>query len=295
MGQYLGGTIINSEKVSKGRIRKWLSGIVHLPYTTVANVQSDVIIPGSILAHWDYYHHLSKYVFASRFAKDKDILEVGCGTGYGASYLLNKAAGSVIAGDYAEVGLKLGAANFSKDKLAFIRLDGEQLPLATDSFDLVISFGVVDHLGNPEAYVSECWRVLRPGGLFICSATNRKLIRPFFARRPIDLWHKTEFTAEELSLLISKYYSNIEIREFHYLSKYWWQVRSIGYYTFQKLKMFNLGMKIVRLLRPRTYRLVTYSEDTVDKDFPSGIEWNLVTPGASSQAFLFMVLGTKGK
>ena len=259
------------EAISKGGIQKWLSGIFHLPYTTVANLQSDVIIPGSILAHWDYYHHLSKYVFAAKFANGKDILEVGCGTGYGSSYLLKKAARSVVAGDYSEIGLKLAVANFRKDKLEFIRLDGEHLPLANFSFDLVISFGVVDHLDDPEAYISECLRVLRPGGIFMCSATNRKLIRPFFTRRPIDLWHKTEFTAEELSQLISKYFPSIEIREFHYLSKYWWQVRAIGYYTFQKLRMFRLGMKIVRLLRPATYRLVRYSEDAVDKDFPSGI------------------------
>ena len=54
--------------------------------------------------------------------------------------------------------------------------DGELLPFADKSFDLVLLIGVLHHLGNQNACLQEVRRVLRKGGhVFICEPHRRSL------------------------------------------------------------------------------------------------------------------------
>lgn len=46
-----------------------------------------------------------------------------------------------------------------------IRMDGTRLEFPDNSFDLVISANVMEHVGEPEKYVSEAARVLKPNGV----------------------------------------------------------------------------------------------------------------------------------
>ncbi|MCK4814669.1 class I SAM-dependent methyltransferase [bacterium] len=270
-----------------------IKNMFRLPYTMEDNVPSDVIFPGSVIATFNYIIHLSRYVFSSRFTRGKEVLEVGCGTGYGASYLIRKGAKMIIAGDISQEGLQIARDNYKKHNLEFIELNAECLALEDNSFDVVISFGVIDHLANAENHVSESKRVLRKNGSFLCSTSNKQLITPFFTKKPVDPLHGQEFTPIELFQLIDKYFSNVELRGLAYLSPTWWKIRSWAYYAFNKLKLIRFGMIIVRLLRPGAYRTIVYSEDKVDEYFKKEIEWDCVTSDSQSRAIIFMVIGTK--
>jgi SAM-dependent methyltransferase len=54
-----------------------------------------------------------------------------------------------------------------------LRGDGQQLPFKNEMFDTIISIDVLEHVPNPEKFVSEMFRVLKPGGIVILST-------PFF-------------------------------------------------------------------------------------------------------------------
>jgi SAM-dependent methyltransferase len=49
---------------------------------------------------------------------------------------------------------------------------GEDLPFAGESFDLIVSLWVLEHLRAPELVFSEVQRVLRPGGHFVFLTPN---------------------------------------------------------------------------------------------------------------------------
>ena len=51
--------------------------------------------------------------------------------------------------------------------------DGETLPFADRSFDLVYAHGVVQYTSDDRALVRECRRVLKPGGVAVFQVYNR--------------------------------------------------------------------------------------------------------------------------
>ena len=54
-----------------------------------------------------------------------------------------------------------------------LRGDGQQLPFKDGMFDTIISVDVLEHVPNPEKFVSEIFRAIKPGGIVILST-------PFF-------------------------------------------------------------------------------------------------------------------
>ncbi|MDH7484898.1 MAG: class I SAM-dependent methyltransferase [Anaerolineae bacterium] len=51
--------------------------------------------------------------------------------------------------------------------------DGEALPYADDSFDVVLSHEVIEHVGDDRQVLAEMLRVLRPGGRLLLFCPNR--------------------------------------------------------------------------------------------------------------------------
>lgn len=68
----------------------------------------------------------------------------------------------------------------------FINPDGS-LPAENNSFDLVISTQVLEHVYDPEVYLSECSRVLKPSGRLLLTTHG---IWPYHAD-PVDYWRWT--------------------------------------------------------------------------------------------------------
>ena len=102
------------------------------------------------------------------------MLEIGCGAG---TDLVRFARGGakVTGVDIAPSAIALARRNFEQQGLAaeLHEADGEHLPFAENSFDLVYAHGVLQYTSNPAALVAECHRVLQPGGEAVFQAYNR--------------------------------------------------------------------------------------------------------------------------
>lgn len=61
------------------------------------------------------------------------------------------------------------------------------VPVEDASFDVVLSTQVLEHVADPALYLSECFRVLRPGGQLLLSTHGTFVYHP----DPIDYWRWT--------------------------------------------------------------------------------------------------------
>jgi SAM-dependent methyltransferase len=123
--------------------------------------------------HFEKLHHLPRLIPFDQY-RGRRILEVGCGAG--TDLIRFSRHGARATGvDLAASSIALAARNFAIERLhADLSVaDGEALPFAAASFDLVYAHGVVQYTSNDRALVGECRRVLKPGGLAIFQVYNR--------------------------------------------------------------------------------------------------------------------------
>ncbi len=123
---------------------------------------------------FDKLHYLPQLVDFSSF-KGQRLLEVGCGIG---TDLVRFARGGarVTGVDLAETAIDLARKNFALHDVAPEELrvaNGEALPFADGSFDVVYAHGVIQYTADPAQLIRECHRVLKPGGTAICMVYNR--------------------------------------------------------------------------------------------------------------------------
>lgn len=115
-----------------------------------------------------------RYRFAAPYCEKKDVLEVACGTGQGLGYLA-KTANRVVGGDIDDVNLRHAHAHYDgRSNIEVIKIDAHQLPFGEHSFDTILLYEAIYYLENPEKFLKECARVLRPGGTLIICSVNRE-------------------------------------------------------------------------------------------------------------------------
>jgi ubiquinone/menaquinone biosynthesis C-methylase UbiE len=97
------------------------------------------------------------------------ILDVGCGTGYLLRELAGRCPEAVeLAGVDPAPAMIAAARGAAKDgRLRWVEGTAEELPFPAGSFDLVVSTTSFDHWADQQRGLSECARVLAPGGFLV--------------------------------------------------------------------------------------------------------------------------------
>ncbi|MFC1794120.1 class I SAM-dependent methyltransferase [Planctomycetota bacterium] len=98
------------------------------------------------------------------------ILEIGCGIGTIVNELGSK--------NHNIIGIDISgeAIEYGKKKYSDINLEvqaAETLPYEDESFEVVLSFDLFEHIAEIDKHISEVRRVLRPGGYYLFQTPNR--------------------------------------------------------------------------------------------------------------------------
>ncbi len=110
--------------------------------------------------------------FVERFGKQKDLLEVGCGTGL-IMERVRRFARSVQGVDLSPGML----ARAQERGLQVQQASATELPFSDNSFDVTYSFKVLAHIPEIDQALSEMARVTRPGGVILAEFYNPYSIR----------------------------------------------------------------------------------------------------------------------
>lgn len=153
--------------------------------------------------------HLKAYKFAADFVKDKTVLDIGCGAGYGSAFLSGTAR-EVTGLDYSGPVIEYASCTYPRDNLKFICLDIRDLSSHRARYDAACSFQVIEHLHDATAFIMAVRQLLNDDGLFICSTPDKDDASPN-SSVPLNRFHVKEYLREEFRELFIPYFKSVEL------------------------------------------------------------------------------------
>ncbi|MFD2421152.1 class I SAM-dependent methyltransferase [Amycolatopsis pigmentata] len=156
-------------------------------------------VPGIPEENYWFRRHEAAYLALAPRCAGATVLEAGCGEGYGAN-LIAEGATRVLALDYDEATTEHVARRYPR--LCTLRGNLAGLPLISSTVDVVASFQVLEHLWDQAGFLTECLRVLRPGGRAVITTPNRLTFTPD-SPTPLNPYHTRELSPSELDELVT--------------------------------------------------------------------------------------------
>lgn len=140
------------------------------------------------------------------YVQPRSVLNVGCGTGQHDALIAEQdGVEQVVAIDYS--GESVRFADRHHPHRSVRREIGDVYSFTGGSFDLVVSFQVIEHVRDPGGFLRACVDHTRPGGAVAVFTPNRERlpnrIRRMVGRRParMDPLHMAEYTIDELCMI----------------------------------------------------------------------------------------------
>jgi ubiquinone/menaquinone biosynthesis C-methylase UbiE len=119
--------------------------------------------------HTAALHHISAFITSMDI---QSVLDVGCGTGRGLEYIRTRHPQVAVSGVEPVAALvDQAVVRHGIPRQSIVNGRGESLPFESESFDAVCEFGMLHHVGDPAAVVSEMLRVARRA-IFISDANR---------------------------------------------------------------------------------------------------------------------------
>ena len=119
----------------------------------------------------------ARYHFSLPFLKNKIVIDIGCGARRGPK-IACAVASKVIGLDISTEAIVYCRRIWFAENLSYIAADARSLPLKNNSFDVALSFEVIEHIDNFNSYLDGIHRILKKGGVLIISTPNRIIVSP---------------------------------------------------------------------------------------------------------------------
>lgn len=149
--------------------------------------------------------HIHRYALCFGYIKDKIVLDIACGEGYG-SNLMSSHAKMVYGVDISNTTISHAAQRYNQSNIEFKHGSATEIPLPDNSVDVVVSFETIEHHDEHEKMLSEIKRILTPAGILLISCPDKlnysdipKYKNPF---------HKKELYKKEFNSLIDSYFKH---------------------------------------------------------------------------------------
>lgn len=166
------------------------------------------------------FEHLARYIACVPLVRQKAVIDVACGSGYG-SRVLAETAERVLGVDISGAAVQYARETYSAPNVTFQIGSVEEIPAPAEAFDFLVSFETIEHVdaGGQSRFVAEARRVLRDDGVLIVSTPDKRLSG--------DLWGDSE-----------------EFREFHVSELYRTEFLSLLSAVFPKVDLYYQRLSV---------------------------------------------------
>lgn len=179
-------------------------------------------------------------------------LDLGCGTVEFYEFITKSVGAEYTGTDLSPDMLEVGKKKYPKAKL--VEADAENLPFKDDSFDFVMTRGLVHHLPNPEKGIEEAYRVIKKGGYLLVSEPHSNIFL-YYARKAFYK-ASSHFSDSHKSFRRKEFLDLIENGGFKIKKVRYWGILSFPFafpdiipaYKFLPLIVFKLFVQIDRHL-----------------------------------------------
>jgi 2-polyprenyl-3-methyl-5-hydroxy-6-metoxy-1,4-benzoquinol methylase len=137
-----------------------------------------------------------RYFEALQYCKEKIVLDIACGVGWG-TYLLSKAGSKFVYGvDISDSAILDATKFYSQCNIEYLVSNSDQIPLGDETVDVIVCLETLEHVSNPQHFFYELSRVLREKGILILSSPNAVLYKTNL--KPYNPYHYEEYTKDEI-------------------------------------------------------------------------------------------------
>lgn len=163
----------------------------------------------------DAIDHLHRYAIVREYVKNKNVLDIASGEGYG-SNLISEIASTVIGVDIDEESIKKASLKYKKNNLTFKVGRADLIPVDDNSIDVVVSFETLEHHDKHQEMFLEIKRVLKSDGIVIMSTPDKLYYTD--KRNFKNEFHVKELYKSEFIDLISTNFKNYQLLNQSYIN-----------------------------------------------------------------------------
>lgn len=171
--------------------------------------------------------HYARYMFSKKYVRNKRILDIACGVGYGAE-VMGSEYSSYLGVDINPQNIQYAKNTYRKNNVEYV--EGNVLSFKDDPFDIILCFETIEHVKDYKKALTSLYGNLKPGGLLIISSPNRIITSKHALNiedRPENKFHTQEFLPMELI-------SELSLCGFH--------TENIGFYGQRQAYKFNISI-----------------------------------------------------
>jgi len=155
------------------------------------------------------FEHLHRYHALRDIVKNKTVLDIASGEGYGTA-LLAKSAKKVFGVDIDPNAIEYSTKKYADaGNIEFIIGSADLIPLPDHSIDIVVSYETIEHLDESlqAKFLLEIKRVLKREGSLVISTPDKTNYSERYGYT--NKFHLKEFTSEEFSSFLKNYFGHV--------------------------------------------------------------------------------------
>ena len=164
------------------------------------------------LPPWTIREHQARYRFAAGYVSGKVVVDCACGSGESSSIFSKSGAKRVVGIDVDAEAVERAKSKYQGAGLDFCLGNGREIPLEDSTFDIFVCLETIEHVNEDAGFLAEAWRVLRPGGILICSTPNRDVTNPGASLNdaPWNHFHVREYNEADFERLLKARFEIVE-------------------------------------------------------------------------------------